>query len=57
MGSTLTKGNGINAITAGDLLHQLTGVAHSQPPGFSLSGFEGQRPTAMAKTVQQQPAR
>jgi hypothetical protein len=57
MGSTLTKGDGIDAITAGDLLHQLTGIAHGQPPGFSLLGFEGQRPTAMAATVQQQPAR
>ena len=28
MGSTLTKGDGIDAITAGDLLHHLTGIAH-----------------------------
>ena len=28
MGSTLTKGDGIDAITAGDLLHQLAGIAH-----------------------------
>jgi len=33
---SLTKGNGIDALTSADLFHEITGIADSAPPIRSL---------------------
>ena len=40
---TLTKGNGVDALASGDLLHEITGIAYSASPvgGFCLGEIHG----------------
>ena len=40
---TLTKGNGVDALASGDLLHEATGIAYSASPigGFYLGEIHG----------------
>ena len=40
---TLTKGNGVDALASGDLLHEITGIAYDASPveGFCLGEIHG----------------